>query len=269
MTAREPPIGEDDLQAYIDGRLPEDRRRAVEVYLAGQPEIAGRIAAETIQRDALRCQLAAKFAEPIPTRLRIAHIRAAARAGWRGRARRLAAGIVLFAAGTAAGYLAGGTLPQGASGPDMSVVGEAFSAYRTYVVEVAHPVEVGAANERHLVQWLSKRLGRRIAAPDLVPFGFRLMGGRLLPTDDGVAAQLMYDDDGGRRLTVYICSSDRGETSFRFTRKGEVATFAWLDQGFGFAVTAAVDRDRLLPVAEAVYQALDNGPPPHGETSGS
>ena len=35
------------------------------------------------------------------------------------------------------------------------------------MVEVAHPVEVGAAQEAHLLQWLSKRLGRKLAAPDL------------------------------------------------------------------------------------------------------
>jgi anti-sigma factor RsiW len=143
---------------------------------------------------------------------------------------------------------------------NLSVASEAVSAYRTFVVEVAHPVEVGANNEQHLVRWLSKRLGRPLAMPNLSSFGYHLMGGRLLPATDGVAAQLMYEDEGGKRLTVYICSGDDGQTAFRFAKQGDVATFSWLDQGFGFAVSASLDRDRLLQVAQAVYQSLDETP---------
>jgi anti-sigma factor RsiW len=34
-------------------------------------------------------------------------------------------------------------------------------SFATYAVEVAHPVEVGAEDEAHLVKWLSKRPARR------------------------------------------------------------------------------------------------------------
>ena len=135
----------------------------------------------------------------------------------------------------------------------VSVAQGATAAYRTFVVEVAHPVEVGAAQEAHLLQWLSKRLGRPLAAPDLSRFGYRLMGGRLLPAGDAAAAQLMYDDASGRRLTVYVRAASGTETAFRFQQEGDAATFAWIDQGFGFAVTATASRDELLPIAEAVY----------------
>jgi anti-sigma factor RsiW len=121
------------------------------------------------------------------------------------------------------------------------------------VVEVAHPIEVGAAQEAHLLQWLGKRLGRPLAAPDLSRFGYRLMGGRLLPAGSAAAAQLMYDDASGRRLTVYVRAASGTETAFRFQQEGDAATFAWIDQGFGFAVTAMASRDELLPIAEAVY----------------
>jgi anti-sigma factor RsiW len=46
------------------------------------------------------------------------------------------------------------------------------------------------------------------------------------------------------------------ETAFRFQQDGDAATFAWIDQGFGFAVTATATRDELLPIAEAVYKGL-------------
>jgi len=129
------------------------------------------------------------------------------------------------------------------------------------VVEVAHPVEVDTSREAHLLQWLSKRLGRPLAAPDLAPFGFKLMGGRLLPGSAGAAAQLMYEDTGGRRLTVYVEASRGAQTAFRFRQDGETGTFAWIDQGFGFAVTGAVERAELLPIAEAVYHRFEDTPP--------
>jgi anti-sigma factor RsiW len=85
------------------------------------------------------------------------------------------------------------------------------------------------------------------------------MGGRLLPGGSGAAAQLMYDDASGRRLTIYVRATDGTETAFRFQQEGDAATFAWIDQGFGFAVTAVASRDQLLPIAEAVYRGFEGG----------
>ena len=256
----ESPIGEDDLQAFVDGRLPAVRLAAVEAHLAADPEIAQRVAAESRHRASLRAQLDAKFAEPIPARLRIANIRAARQARWLGRGRIAAAASLIFIIGSTGGWFAGrlpGVGPATQSTPaTTSVASGANAAYRTFVVEVAHPVEVVAAQEAHLLQWLSKRLGRPIVAPDLAKFGYRLMGGRLLPGGTGAAAQLMYEDASGKRLTVYVRAAEGTETAFRFQQEGDAATFAWIDQGFGFAVTAPAGRDELLPIAEAVYRGF-------------
>ena len=106
-----------------------------------------------------------------------------------------------------------------------------------------------------MLQWLSNRLGQPIKAPDLTAFGFRLMGGRLLPASSkGVAAQLMYDDDCGTRLTLYLRTGENGET---VVREGNVSAFYWIDQGLGFAVSAAASRERLLPIVEAVYRQIE------------
>ena len=247
-------IGEDDLQAFIDDRLDATRRAAVEAHLDAHPELRERVAAERRQRAMLRGQLAAKFAEPVPARLRIANLRAARRKTWAGKMRLAAAAVAIFVVGAAGGWFANRLAPASAPlAATTSVAQGATSAYRSFVVEVAHPVEVGAAQEAHLLQWLSKRLGRPLAAPDLSRFGYRLMGGRLLPAGDAAAAQLMYDDASGRRLTVYVRAASGTETAFRFQQEGDAATFAWIDQGFGFAVTATASRDELLPIAEAVY----------------
>ncbi len=222
------------------------------------PTLPSRIAAERRHRTLLRGQLEAKFAEPIPARLRIANLRANRRVRWIGWTRAAAAALAIFVVGAVAGWFANGLAPTPVrSVATAGVTQGAVAAFRTFVVEVAHPVEVGVQQEAHLLQWLSKRLGRKLAAPDLQPFGYRLMGGRLLPGGSGAAAQLMYDDASGRRLTIYVRATDGTETAFRFQREGDAATFAWIDQGFGFAVTAVASRDQLLPIAEAVYRGFE------------
>jgi anti-sigma factor RsiW len=250
------PIAEDDLQAYVDGRLPEERRAAVEAYLAQNPDVRERVDLDIRQRNALRGQLEGKVAEPVPPRLWIANVRAAQRTAMVGRLKAVAASLMIFIVGASAGWFAAyhETLAPPAT---TGVAQNASAAYRTYVVEVAHPVEVASTQETHLLQWLSRRLGKPLAAPDLTPFGYKLMGGRLLPGNDSAAAQLMYDDASGKRLTLYVRAAQGSETAFRFQRDGDAATFAWIDQGFGFAVTAPATREELLPIAEAVYRKFN------------
>ena len=257
MTINDGPVVEDDLQAFVDGRLPEARRGQVEAYLAQNPEVRERVALEARQRASLRGQLEGKAAEPVPPRLWVANIRAARRATTMWRLKAVAASVLIFAVGAGTGWFAAGHDPV-APPATTGVAQNATAAYRTYVVEVAHPVEVASAQEAHLLQWLSRRLGKPLAAPDLAPYGYKLMGGRLLPGGDSTAAaQLMYDDASGKRLTVYVRAAQGSETAFRFQRDGDASTFAWIDQGFGFAVTAPASREELLPIAEAVYRRFN------------
>ena len=51
---------------------------------------------------------------------------------------------------------------------------DAMAAHVVYSPEVRHPVEVAAAEQQHLVQWLSKRLGTQLKAPVLQAQGFDL-----------------------------------------------------------------------------------------------
>jgi anti-sigma factor RsiW len=141
------------------------------------------------------------------------------------------------------------------------VAAEAVAAFRVFVPDARRPVEVPAAQEAQLVHWLSNRLGRRWAAPDLTSLGLQLVGGRLLPGAAGrPAAQLMYQDAKGERLTLYLRADPaQQETAFRFTEDSTsgVSAFWWVNGGFGYAVTAKTDRATLLRVAEAVYHQFE------------
>jgi anti-sigma factor RsiW len=117
-------------------------------------------------------------------------------------------------------------------------------------------VEVDAGQETHLVQWLSKRLGRQLVVPDLVVAGFRPMGGRLLPAEDGPAAQFMYRNGSGDRLTLCLRAGVAGETALRYHEEGDVGASEHLLVGWrlGYAIAAKAERDLLLRIAELVYQ---------------
>ena len=137
-------------------------------------------------------------------------------------------------------------------------------AHVVYAPEVRHAVEVAAEQQEHLVQWLSKRLGRPLKVPDLSAQGYELVGGRLLPGENGARAQFMYQAAGGERITLYLGAMDgavgmserRQETAFSFSNAGPAPGFYWVDQGFGYALSGKLPREALLRIAEAVYQQL-------------
>jgi anti-sigma factor RsiW len=255
----EAPITDSDLQAYADGRLDEAGRAAVEAWLAARPEEAERLADYRRVADALRAAYAPVLQEPLPERLaramrpRPQWKRYAAVAGW-------------FALGVAIGGFAGwelhGTRP-GAT--PLSDVGEVMArraaiAHAVYSPEVRHPVEVGADQETHLVAWLSKRLGAPVRAPKLEDLGYSLVGGRLLPGDNGPVAHFMYQRNQGTRITLYVRTeaTNNRETAFRYAKEGQVQVFYWVDRKLGYALSSAdISKDDLFKVANAVYQQLN------------
>jgi len=258
MTRLGRPVEEDDLHARIDGQLPRERTEDVDAYLAAHPEEEARFSQYAQQRQALRAAFAAQASGPIPSRLRVAHLLAQQRRRRRRQLGQIAAAVCLIVLGGIGGWAVRdltGPLSSSSPGAVASVItADAIAAHRTFSVEVRHPVEVDAGQEAHLVQWLSKRLGRPLVVPDLAAAGFQLMGGRLLPAEDGPAAQFMYKNGNGERLTLYLRVGVGGETAFRYHEEGGIGAFYWSDEGFGYAIAAKADRDLLLRIAEIVYQ---------------
>jgi len=252
MTAPRP-LDEATLHAYVDGRLDEAGRREVEAWLAGHPEDAARAAAFRAQNAGLHALYDGVLDEPLPAGLAAVGKARPARA-WA----RVAAALALLALGAAAGWGLRGPGDGGGPPAEPGFVQRAVGAHVVYVPEVRHPVEVGAEEEEHLVGWLSKRLGSPLKAPDLDALGFALIGGRLLPDDGTPAAQFMYEDATGRRLTCYVrAAGQREDTAFRFVAGGGVSAFYWVEAPLAYALIAEMPRDALLPIAHAVYAQLE------------
>jgi anti-sigma factor RsiW len=295
MMETDAPVCDDDLHAFVDGQLDASRMAAVLRYLQRHPDAAVRVAHWHAQRFALRRLHRGTDAGPIPAALTNTVLRHSRRR-WNPWAQAVAA-VVLVAAG-AAGMRAWQPVPVAttvASAPPQ-FVRDATAAYVVYTPEVRHPVEVTAQEEAHLVQWLSRRLGRPLAAPALQDRGFRLLGGRLLPGEPMAAqaassapgtpaaagtpstapaaakpadagsgnalarAQFMYEDARGRRITLYVAVFPAGvaphETAFRSVRSANGTAFYWVENGYGYALNGDLPAPELQALADDVYDQL-------------
>lgn len=254
-------IREAQLHALADGVLPEEQRAAVEAHLRAHPDDAARVDAWREQNRQLRALFDPVLDDAVPPALLRAASAPAANGPWRRHAMQAAAAIVLVLAGGAGGWLLRGGGDSAAAGASpLSLARSAAIAHAVYTPEVRHPVEVGAEQETHLVQWLSKRLGTALQPPELSPLGYQLIGGRLLPGDgDGPVAQFMYEDGGGKRLTLYVAKERAGkqETAFRYTQEKDLGVFYWIDGQLGYALSASLPRQELGKIADAVYAQLE------------
>ena len=249
------PYGVADLHAYLDGEMPPEERAAFDEWLAANLDMQRLLSDFQADRQQLREALDAATADPVPERIKSAlagHKRQGGHQIWR-----MAAALLIFATGTVAGWGVSEYAQPGSPAATAPVTAErALTAHLVYVSEVLHPVEVAADQKAHLVKWLSKRMGHRLIAPDLAAAGMNLIGGRLLPGEKAAAAQLMYEDASGKRVTLYVGSNPQNrQTAFRLAERGSVRTFYWLDGPFGYALAGDLEEDRLLELARLVYQA--------------
>lgn len=233
------PIREDELHAWIDGRIAPDRRAAVEAWLAAHPEQRSRLDAYRTQDAVLRGALDAAVSGPVPERLE----RAAHRPYPRYRLASLAAAALALIVGAGAGW----GLRDALMDEPGNFALQAAVAHEVFVPEQRHPVEVAANEADHLTTWLGKRLGGPLAAPDLSSLGYRLVGGRLLATESGPAAQLMYEDADGGRLTLYLRTDvkDEPEHAWWFAKEGDIDVYYWVMDGRALAVVGAMSRAEL------------------------
>jgi len=254
MDDRDLPVTDDELHAYVDGELPADRRKPVEVWIATHPEDAARVASWRAQAELIRVRYGGVARDPVPSHLNLDRLaRAERKWTW------LVAAAVFcaFFVGSLTGWFGRGVMVGAPVPISQTVTADALDAHKLYVTEVRHPIEV-PAEESHLIPWLSRRVGSTLRAPDLAPFGLKLMGGRLLPGPSGkAAAMFMYESTSGDRYTLYCARSSAPETSLHYNVAGQVAAVYWGDGDVGFVVSGPPDRERMLKIAQSAYEQLD------------
>lgn len=248
MTDPNIPVTEDELHAFVDNELPAERRGDVEAFLAAHPDDAARVRSWREMADALHARYDTVANEPVPQRLELERLVRQPRRWIYGA---IAASLIAFAAGGATGWIAHGAT----SAPSLfqNFTDDALDAHKLYVVEVRHPVEVPGDEKAHLQQWLTRRCGRSVNAPELEAAGLKLVGGRLLPGPNGPASFLMYEGPSGERFTIYAAKASTEATQMRYTTEGGTGALFWADRGVGYVVSGGSDRERLTQVARLVY----------------
>ena len=242
-------LREADLHAYVDRALDARRMEEVRQLLAAMPETARIAQAYDAQKSAVRAAFEDVLHEPIPARL-AQRPAIALRWWWSG-----VSGVVCLCLGVALGWWWRG---EYAIEPRAVIPRQAAIAHAIYTSEVRHPVEVSGKEEAHLVRWLSKRLGAPVRAPHLASLGFELLGGRLLPELGRPSAQFMYQDAGGRRLTLYVSTAvENRDTAFRYVREGDLHVFYWIDQTLGYALVGDIGKEEILRLARNVYEQFN------------
>jgi anti-sigma factor RsiW len=261
-------VAEDDLQAYVDGQLDGGRRAAIESYLAANPGEAARVAAYRAQNIGLHALFDPRPGTPgkdegVPPRIAALAGALDARLADRHEAkpphrlRNLAASVVvLLTAGTAGAVALQQVWPTGDS-----LVAFTRQATEMPLQPAATKVSnaTAAGTERQVIAWLAAQPGDVPATvPDLAALGFRLTGEDLLPAAGGApAAQLRYQDDSGRRLTLTMRAGGKaGQTSFTFARDGQESRFVWQDAHMAYSLVGSLAQDKLLEIAESISQDL-------------
>jgi anti-sigma factor RsiW len=263
-TPERPEVTEAMRIAYADGRLSRADRALVEAHLANDPERAAEMAHWLRQNEALSALFTPAGREPVPDRLD-PHLLAArhgrmARSRWQ----LAAAALVLLTLGASLGWLANGWLISGPR-PEDRLLSAAITAHTLYVNEKRHAVEVAASEEDHLVTWLSSRIRTPIDAPDLSGSGFGLVGGRLLPAsahpEAGPAAQLMYENAGGERVTLYLTGPRAAAPGPAYISRvgGGLDARYWATDRLTCTIVGPVDEATMAALARAVMADLGGG----------
>lgn len=286
-------IQENDLHAYVDNQLSEEKRQAVEELIRKDPEIAALIQVWQQQNDAMTEYFndESYVVTDIPDSLKLDKLKiqqesaALDNTGLKNTELKnkseviplkhtqlentkpqgrpwyysMAASLLLMMGSGFIGWTTNDIFQAKQQTPPI-FANMAISAYEVFSVEVLHPVEVRADKKEHLVKWLSKRVGHPIKMPELENYGFKLLGGRLLSMQEGrPAAQFMFENKQGKRITWLVSKSPvYKDHSFLFKNEKTINSYYWMDSNVAYSVSGEMDRDNLHKLSQGIYQQIND-----------
>jgi anti-sigma factor RsiW len=193
------PPSERDLHAYVDHQLLEADRRQLETWLAAHPDVAAQVHAWQQDAQHLRASLSGALQQPANPELDPALIRQRLKRQSR---RQLATAAVLLLAVSIGGL--GGWQARQATLPAVLPMADAMQAYRLFAQDGILPADYQVQGNGDIQAWLDRYFTQAYRLPDLSQAGFKAVSGRLLTTEQGAAAMVLYEDPQGRRISFYI-----------------------------------------------------------------
>ncbi|KTC11025.1 anti-sigma factor [Pseudomonas marginalis ICMP 9505] len=232
------PPSERDLHAYVDHQLLESDRRVLDTWLAAHPDVAAQVQAWQHDAQVLRAALSGVLQQPANPDLDPALIRQRIQHQSR---RHFATAAVLLIAVTLGGL--GGWHAREATQAPMLPMADAMQAFRLFAQDGIMPADFKAQGSVNMQAWLDRYFNQAHRLPDLSASGFTPVSGRLLTTEQGAAAMVLYEDTQGRRISFYI-RPPGPENGFlprgSRTADGLQAEY-WSGAGYNYAVVSPND----------------------------
>ena len=215
------------LSDYVDGELDEETRWEVWARVQQDPDDRERLRDYQAQSATLRRAYASVLDEPVPDRLkevlerfvpgeeedtvdRPAPVRPMPRQRprWGGMlSGAIAAGVALIIVGGVTGWVARGYMIEQEAqmvARDM-LLQDALRSYSLYATSDSPWQEAGLVSDREkLGEWFRSDQELEILVPDWSDDGYSFVGGRPLPISGGLAAQMLYRNEEGNTIVLYV-----------------------------------------------------------------
>ncbi|WP_223589083.1 anti-sigma factor family protein [Pseudomonas sp. A-R-19] len=244
------PPSERDLHAYVDHQLSDADRRLVETFLASNPEISAQVHAWQLDAQQLRAALGGALQQPTNPDLDPAVIRQRLKRQAR---RHLASAAVLLIAvgiGGVSGWQARQMTLLSASAP----MADALQAYRLIAQQGLLPADYKVGEDGDMQGWLDRYFTQANRLPDLSDAGFKPVSGRLLSTEQGPAAMVVYENQGGQKISFYV--RPPGPKNFLLPRgsrsDGGLQAEYWSGSGYNYAMVSPTDTPAARMLSKTV-----------------
>ncbi|AJO79524.1 anti-sigma factor [Pseudomonas sp. MRSN 12121] len=242
------PPSERDLHAYVDHQLNESDRRLLETYLSSHPQLAAQVQAWQQDAQQLRAALGGALRQPANPELDPALIRQRLKR----QSRRQLASVALLLLALGLGGLSGWQAREMTLAGSQLPMTDALQAYRLFAEQGILPADLEVQGNAAMQAWLDRYFERAERLPDLRDAGFQAVSGRLLSTDQGPAAMVLYADRNGHKISFYI--RPPGPKNYLLPRgsrsDGELQARYWSDSGYNYAMVG--------PASSPVAQRLQD-----------
>ncbi|PVZ57226.1 anti-sigma factor [Pseudomonas sp. B1(2018)] len=244
------PPSERDLHAYVDHQLSDADRRLVETFLTSNPEVADQVRAWQQDAQQLRAALSGVLQQPTNPELDPAMIRQRLKRQSRRHLASAAALLIAVSIGGFSGWQAREMTFTGAQLP----MTDALQAYRLIAQQGILPADYKASDDGDMQSWLDHYFTRANRLPDLSGAGFKPASGRLLSTEQGPAAMVLYENQGGQKISFYV--RPPGPKNFMLPRgsrsDGDLQAEYWSGGGYNYAMVSPAD----TPAAQMLRQTV-------------
>jgi anti-sigma factor RsiW len=245
------PPSERDLHAYVDHQLSDADRRLVETFLASNAQTAAQVRAWQQDAQQLRAALSGALQQPANPDLDPALIRHRLKRQSR---RHLASAAVLLIAVSVGGL-------SGWQAREMTLISaalpmaDAMQAYRLFAQQGMLPADYKVSDDGDMQAWLDRYFTQANRLPDLSDAGFKPVSGRLLSTEQGPAAMVVYEDRSGHKVSFYV--RPPGPKNYLLPRgsrsDGELQAEYWSGSGYNYAMVSPSD----TPTAQKLKQTVN------------